>query len=151
MKDAQVTEFRGQMKMLARRLRSERPPAPGLTRTLVQVLATIRRLTNAPTPSQVAETLQMTSSNVAAALRELEAIGLIRRERDPVDARRVLLFPTERGAAVVADLRNERSTWLGKAIEAVLTADEQQALIEAGRLLQRVAEYEPTAVLTTAL
>lgn len=144
MQDEEVSEFRAQMKQLQRRLRSEFPPGKGLSRTLMQVLATIGRLEQG-TPSQVAEALQMTSSNVAASLRELEAVGLIARHRDEADARRVLLELTERGSAVVESSRAERDTWLGQAVEAVLTADEQQALVAAGRLLQRLAEYEQPA------
>lgn len=89
----------------------------------------------------------MTSSNVAAALRELEVAGLIFRQKDPGDARRVRLSVTERGSVVVADFRRERDTWFGRAVEAVLSPDEQRVLMAAGQLLQRLAEYEQ-AVLT---
>jgi DNA-binding MarR family transcriptional regulator len=90
----------------------------------------------------------MTSSNVAAALRELETAELIRRQRDdPDDARRVRVFVTKHGAAAVADFRHERDTWLGRAVEAVLSDDEQRVLLAAGQLLQRLAEYEPAVLI----
>ena len=138
-----MARFRAQMRMLQRRLRSELPPVPGMTRTLLQVLRAIGRLADGSQPSQVAEALQMTSSNVAASLRELEAAGLIRRQRDATDARRILLSVTERGTALMADFSRERDTWLGKAVEASLSEEEKQQLFTAGRLLQRLAEYEP--------
>ena len=146
MQDDEVARFRAQMRMLQRRLRSELPPVPGMTRTLLQVLRAIGRLADGSQPSQVAESLQMTSSNVAASLRELETAGLIRRQKDATDARRTLLFVTQRGAALMADFSRERDTWLGKAMAATLSEEEKQQLFAAGRLLQRLAEYEPPAV-----
>jgi hypothetical protein len=41
--------------------------------------------------------------------------------------------------------RNERDAWLGRAIEAVLNPEEQQVLLAAGQLLQRLAAFEPAA------
>jgi len=131
--------------MLQRRLRSELPAGHGLSRTALRVLGAIERLADGVTPSRVAEELQMTSSNVAAALRELEAGRLIRRQRDPDDARRVLLFLTDRGSRMVAQFRAERDNWFGRAVGSTLTRREQQELFAAGRLLQRLAEYDPSA------
>jgi DNA-binding MarR family transcriptional regulator len=142
MGEEQVAEFRAQLRMLQRRLRRELHPGQGLSRTVLQVLGAIDRLGHGPTPTQVAEDLQMTSSNVAASLRELEAGGLIRRQRDPADARRVLLFLTDLGSGLVAEFHKERNSWFGQAVEATLSEKDQQTLFAAGRLLQRVAEYE---------
>ena len=142
MKDEEVREFRGQLKLLQRRLRSEFFPVPGLSRTALHVLYAVGRVPTGAQPRLVAEELTMTSSNVAAALRELEAAELIVRQKDPTDARRVHLSVTARGSAVMSDLRSERDTWLGRAVEAVLSPDEQQVLMAAGQLLQRLAEYE---------
>jgi DNA-binding MarR family transcriptional regulator len=146
MKDQDVRRFRTQMKLLQRRLRSEVTPVPGLSRTALQVMGAVERLPAGSQPRQVAEELKMTSSNVAAALRELDEAGFILREKDPGDARRVRLSVTRRGTAVISGLRSERDTWLGRAVEAVLSAEEQRALVAAGQLLQRLAEYEQTPV-----
>jgi DNA-binding MarR family transcriptional regulator len=145
MRDERIVVLQTQLSMLQRRLRSELTAVQGLSRTLLRVLGAIERLADGATPSRVAEDLQMTSSNVAAALRELEAGGSIRRRRDPDDARRVLLFLTDRGSAVVAQFRAERDTWFGRAVGSALTRREQQELFAAGRLLQRLAEYDPAA------
>jgi DNA-binding MarR family transcriptional regulator len=143
MRDDEVATFRAQLKMLQRRLRRELPPGQQLSRTHLQVLGAIDRLPNGPQPSQVAAILQMTSSNVAAALRELDEAGLIQRERDEADARRVRLALTARGIELVAKFRAERDTWLGRAVEAMLTPGEQRSLVAAGQLLERLAQYEP--------
>jgi DNA-binding MarR family transcriptional regulator len=145
MDDSDVHTLRQQLKLLQRRLRREPLPVAGLSGTAWRVLAAINRLEDGPLPGQVADELQMTSSNVAAALRELEAGGFIRRERDAADARRVRLFVTAAGAAVVAQVRRERDTWLGRAVESLLDEDEQRALLHAGTLMERLAAFEPEA------
>ncbi len=137
------------MRMLGRRLRHELPPVRGVSRSAVQVLRVIARSPES-SPSDVAEKLRMTSSNVAAALRELESAGLVSRGRDPEDGRRVRLSVTEAGADVVSCLHAERDTWLGRATEALLSADEQLALVRAGELMQRLAEYDDTAAVDPA-
>ena len=133
------------MRMLGRRLRRELPSVRGVSRSAVQVLRVVARGPE-PSPSDVAEKLRMTSSNVAAALRELESAGLVRRGRDPEDGRRVRLSITVAGADAISCVHAERDTWLGRATAALLTADEQLMLLRAGELMQRLAEYEdPTA------
>ncbi|QMU69489.1 MarR family winged helix-turn-helix transcriptional regulator [Streptacidiphilus sp. P02-A3a] len=145
MDDDEVRGFRTQMKLLQQRLRQEALPVQGITRTALQVLAALVRLPEGSQPGQVAQELRMTSSNVAAALRELEAAGYLRRRRDEADARRVLVFVTEPGRALLADVRGERDTWLGRATAALLDQDEQRLLLAAGALMQRLAEFEQTA------
>jgi DNA-binding MarR family transcriptional regulator len=144
MEDDALRRFRTQMRMLGRRLRRELPPVRGVSRSAVQVLRVVARGPE-PSPSDVAEKLRMTSSNVAAALRELESAGLVRRGRDPEDGRRVRLSITVTGTDVVSCLHAERDTWLGRAIAAVLSDDEQASLWRAGELMQRLAEYDDVA------
>lgn len=129
------------MRMLGRRLRRELPPVRGVSRSAVQVLRVVSRGPE-PSPSDVAQRLRMTSSNVAAALRELESAGLVRRARDPEDGRRVQLSMTASGADAVSCVHAERDTWFGRAIEALLDDEELRTLLRAGDLMQRLAEYE---------
>ncbi|SEG91676.1 transcriptional regulator, MarR family [Actinacidiphila yanglinensis] len=143
MEDREVLRLRGQMRQLQRRLRREGGPTHGVSRTARQVLAAADRMPDAQ-PRRLAGELQMTSSNVAAALRELEAAGFVSRSRDVADARRVLVSVTPAGRAAVAGTRSERDTWLGRAVEALLDPEEQQVLIAAGTLLERLAGFEPT-------
>lgn len=60
------------------------------------------------TVNAAAEATQMISSNVSRAVRGLENKGLLRRETDPDDARRVRLYPTPRAAE---NLQRLRDTW----------------------------------------
>jgi len=129
------------MRMLGRRLRHELPSVNGVSRSAVQVLRVVSR-TPEPSPGDVSQRLRMTSSNVAAALRELESAGLVRRDRDPEDGRRVQLSLTATGADAISCVHAERDTWLGRAIAAMLDDGELRALLAAGDLMQRLAEYE---------
>jgi len=133
------------MKLLQRRLRQEAQPVQGVSRTALQVLSALVRLPEGAQPGQLGQELSMTSSNVAAALRELEAAGLVHRRRDETDARRVLVFVTGPGRALLADVRSEKQTWLGRATTALLDQDEQRLLLAAGALMQRLAEFEQDA------
>jgi DNA-binding MarR family transcriptional regulator len=141
MEEDALRRFRTQMRMLGRRLRHELPTVRGVSRSAVQVLRVVAGASD-PSPGDVAEKLRMTSSNVAAALRELESAGLVGRGRDPEDGRRVRLTLTDAGAGAVSCVHAERDTWLGRAIEAGLTEDEQTTLLAAGELMQRLAQFE---------
>jgi DNA-binding MarR family transcriptional regulator len=148
MRDEEISRFRTQLKALQRRLRQESPPAPGVSSTGMRLLGAAARAAVAGRPAQpgqLADELQMTSSNVAAALREVQAAGLVRRRRDAADARRVLVELTDAGAAVVAEHRRERDTWLGQAIGALLDDGERATLLAAGDLLERLAGWQAPA------
>jgi len=109
----------------------------------MRVLIVATRNDSSTQPKALADELQMTSSNVAAALRELEESGFIRRERQVEDPRRVEVLATAAGRALVENFRSERNTWLGQAVEAVLSEPEQRTLSDAGDLMERLAAYAP--------
>ena len=56
----------------------------------------MNRIDDAPgiTPKRLAEELNLKSSNTSAALRQLEAKGLVDRRPDPTDGRGACIFPT---------------------------------------------------------
>ncbi len=141
MDDDDVHRLRARVAALQRRIRDEAPTVDGLPRPALTVLAAAVRRPGL-TPRDVGEELRMTSSNVAACLRELEAAGFVDRGRDPDDGRRVLLRPTDAGRRVVSELFDERETWLGRAVATCLDDDEQALLVRAGELLERLAAFE---------
>ncbi|HEY1855658.1 MAG TPA: MarR family transcriptional regulator [Solirubrobacterales bacterium] len=142
MNESEVRRLRQQIKLLQRRLRRETLPGSGISRSAMQVLAALDRLDPGAQPGRLGEELQMTSSNVAAALRELEATRLVVRRRDEADGRRVLVHLTRSGRALLASTRSERDSWLGKAVEGTLSEREQRQLLRAGELIGRLAEFE---------
>ncbi|WP_433041316.1 MarR family winged helix-turn-helix transcriptional regulator [Dactylosporangium sp. CS-033363] len=128
---------------LWRRQRRERVALAGLSQSGMRLLAAVNRLGGVAQPARLADETQMTSSNVAATLREVEAAGLVARDRDDTDARRVNVSLTPAGAGLVAQSRGAREAWLAAAIDDLLTEREQQVLAEASDLLARLAAYEP--------
>jgi DNA-binding MarR family transcriptional regulator len=65
---------------------------------------------------QLSETLWIDANNTVLLLNELERDGLVRRERDPADRRRHLVFLTEAGAERVATARHRRDSLEGEVL-----------------------------------
>ena len=83
--------------LLAHRLRAlmdERLRADGLTTQQAALLTAVTAL-NGPSLSQAAAALGTTHQNAAQLVASLERKGFLRVERDPADARRKRLVPTE--------------------------------------------------------
>ena len=144
--DEEVARLRKQVKVFYRRLQRELPGVHGLSQTGIQMLAIVRRSPDGVRPGQLATELQMTNSNVAAALRILEAQGLVVRRNDPTDGRKAFIDATELGVEVGAKIRGSHYAWMRETIGSVLTEDEQRLLLKAGDLMQRLAEHVPTPV-----
>jgi DNA-binding MarR family transcriptional regulator len=73
-----------------------------------------------------AEATQQISSNFSRALRGLENKGLVHREPDPQDARRVRLYPTDRAQE---NLRRLRDLWSDLLADVVTDPGEVEATI----------------------
>lgn len=145
MDETDVRMLQARLKALQRRLRAERIPVAGLSGSAVRVLGTVAR-TGELQPGQIVDELQMTTSNVAAALRELDAVGVIQRRKDEVDARRVNITLTDAGERLLAENRAARDGWLADAIDALLDDDEQATLRAAGVLLERLARFDAVSI-----
>lgn len=91
---------------------------------------------------EAGEAARMVSSNLSRALRSLEKRGLVRREADADDARRVRLFPTELARGNVALLRDLWSGMLDGLIED--PRDIEQAIATLRRLEAGLVEKQPT-------
>ncbi|MFD1722303.1 MarR family winged helix-turn-helix transcriptional regulator [Amnibacterium endophyticum] len=142
MRDDQALVLEQQLRRFARQQRSRRPRLEGVGDRAAQVLGGVARAGEDASPGAIADALQMAGPNVAAVLRELEEAGLVRRDRDPVDGRRVRLELTPDGEAVVVAHRAARAAWLRVALEQALSPAEQQLLLDAGALLDRVVDAD---------
>ena len=129
---------------LSRRLRRE-ARADDRSWSRLQLLGAIGRAGNAATPGMLGEAESMRSSNLAAALRGLEADGLIRRRPDAKDRRKVRVRLTPAGRKLLEENIARRERWLAEAIERALTKEERALLFEAGELLDRIASYKSAA------
>jgi DNA-binding MarR family transcriptional regulator len=99
----------------------------GLTPTQGQLLATLASSGQAQRLSELTERLALTAATVSEAVRVLAEKGLIRKDRDPLDARAVSIVLTERGS----DEANRAMHWsdfLASAIE-TLQGDEQGVML----------------------
>jgi DNA-binding MarR family transcriptional regulator len=135
-----IGRFRMQFMNLFRRLRQEaRSDERAWAR--LSLLGAIERAGDAATPSMLKESESMRSSNLAAALRELETSGLIARTPDKDDRRKVRVRLTKVGRDSLHENVSRRETWLVEAIERSLTAQERALLFKAGELVDRIAAY----------
>ncbi|GHJ26774.1 hypothetical protein TPA0910_12070 [Streptomyces hygroscopicus subsp. sporocinereus] len=85
------------------------------------------------TATQAAEATRLISSNFSRALRKLEQKGMVRRETDPDDARRVRLYPTQRAGE---NLRHLQEAWSSLLEEAVPDAAEAEAVLSTLRHIE---------------
>ncbi|MFF5989091.1 MULTISPECIES: MarR family winged helix-turn-helix transcriptional regulator [Prauserella] len=148
MSDDEIDLFRNQLRALHRRMRREQPSMDGLSTTAYEVLIAIDVAEEPRQPSQLGEELQMTSPNVAAALRSLEGLGLIIRRKDAHDRRKAYIEISDKGRGVIGDARQGWRAWLRDAIEHHLTDAERELLFKSGHLMQRLAD-DPTTARTT--
>lgn len=140
----QLGAFRLQLMALLRRLRRE-SDSGDLPLSKLMLLAALLRLGGTASPTELATVEGLRSSNVAALLRELEKEGMVRREADAGDRRRLHVVITDAGAEAVLANRSRREAWMAGAVAACLSAEERAQLIAVGGLLQRLAEYQPEA------
>ena len=116
------------------RMRWEGPTLGPLAGILLHVLD---RMPD-PTPSALAQKMQVTPATITGALNKLEAEGLVRRERSAADRRVVLVRRTDKGSRVFDEYR---SAWRGMSQQALggLSNDQLRqlkSLLEAARAAQ---------------
>jgi DNA-binding MarR family transcriptional regulator len=91
------------------------------------------------TASALAKLEQISPQSMGATLAGLEARGLVGREPDPEDGRRIVLSITGDGLAALGRVRNARAGHLARAL-AGFTPAELDQLAAAVPLLERLAE-----------
>ncbi len=139
MKEDDVYRLRRNVKALYRRLERERPDIEGLSATTLHMLVTLQRSPTPLRPGQLAADLEMMDSNVSAALRALEAQGLVALVSDPEDGRRAFVVLTKKARTLVTTtIRQSYNAWLMGAVTRHLNAREQRVLIEASELMARI-------------
>jgi DNA-binding MarR family transcriptional regulator len=123
--------------LLLRRLRQTR--AEGEL-TLPESSALTRLCHGGPaTASALAKLEQISPQSMGATLGTLEARGLVRRNSDPQDGRRVVLSVTEAGFEVMRNKQNARVEQLAHALSTGFTPAELRQLMGAAPLLERLA------------
>jgi DNA-binding MarR family transcriptional regulator len=131
-----ASDLRVVMGHLIRRLRAERRD---LSLSQITVLGRLDRV-GPSSISDLASGERVRPQSMASTVASLVAAGLVARERDPADGRRVVVTPTAAGRAAVLADRRRREGWLAEAIDRDLSAREQRVLAEATALLRRLAD-----------
>ena len=141
-REPDVTEIASTLRvgigLLLRRLRQV-PDAAGLTLPESAALARLDRGGPA-TPGELARMEQISPQSMGATIAALEARGLVGRERDPADGRRVVLSATPAGLEVLRTRRDARVQRLAGALSAGFTPAELRQLADAAPLLERLAQ-----------
>lgn len=120
-----------------RRLRAERG-ADDLSDTQHTVLAHLTRV-GPCTPTELAEHSRVTAPSMHQAVTGLVTAGLVVREPDPVDRRKVRVVPTPQGDSVAAEARRRRHEWLDARLDA-LTPAQRTTLADAATILRGLAD-----------
>jgi DNA-binding MarR family transcriptional regulator len=92
------------------------------------------------TSSELAKQDRISPQSMGATLAALEARGLVARDRDPGDGRRIVLSITDAGRQVINDRRGARTEQIAAALRAGFTEAELVQLLAVVPLLERLAE-----------
>lgn len=123
---------------LKRRLR-EQASAGDLTQSQLAVLGHLDR--NGPTTvTALARMEGVRSQSMGATVAALEAAGMVKGSPDPNDGRQTILSLTPACVVLIKNGRAARTDWLLKTIETKLSAQEQQQLAAAIKLLNRLVD-----------
>jgi len=125
--------------LLVRRLRAVAVDGDGLTMSETSALSRLDRGGPA-TPSALAKLERISPQSMGATVGTLEAKGLVAREPDPDDGRRVVLSLTDDGRRVMRQRRTERHAMLAQALSDGFTPAELAQLMTAAPLIERLAE-----------
>ena len=136
-----ASALRDSIGLLRRRLRQVKAERAAGGLTLPESAALVRLDRGGPaTSSMLARQEQISPQSMGATLAGLQARGLVGRQPDPLDGRRVVLSITEAGRQVLRDRQGEHTQLLARALAAGFTPGEVDVLRAAVPLLERLAE-----------
>jgi DNA-binding MarR family transcriptional regulator len=92
------------------------------------------------TSSELAKQDRISPQSMGATLAALEQRGLVARDRDPEDGRRIVLSVTDAGRQVVNDRRGARTELIATALRGGFTDYELAQFLAVVPLLERLAE-----------
>lgn len=92
------------------------------------------------TASALARLEQISPQSMGATLGGLEARGLVERQADPQDGRRIVLSLSDAGLQALRDKRNARTERLAEALSTGFTETELAQLMTAVPLIERLAQ-----------
>lgn len=123
--------------VLVRRVR-QLPREDALTMPERSALSRLEREGPA-TSAELARSAQISPQSMGTTIATLTERGLVRRDRDPGDGRRVVLSVTRDGRKLLGSKRSTRSQQLAAALAEEFTPAELKRLMAAAPLLERLA------------
>ncbi len=135
---ALAQNLRGFVGKLKRRLR-EQSNVGDLTPSQTSVLLRLEK-DGPATTSGLARMEGMRPQSMGSVIATLESAGLVSGAPDPTDGRRTILSLTEACQAWIREGRAARQDWLSRTIQARLSPQEQERLMAALPLLQRLVD-----------
>ena len=133
-----ASDLRALVGRFSRRLR-QTSVVGEMTLSQASVLSLLEREGPA-TPGILATKERISPQSMGTILISLEALGLVSRAPDPTDGRCLVISLTEAGLQAVHGARRQREERLARALADHFTAQEQQVLIAALPLLERLAQ-----------
>jgi DNA-binding MarR family transcriptional regulator len=130
-------ELRALLGRLTRRLR-QTSVVGEISLSQASVLSLLEREGPA-SPGTLAARERISPQSMGTILISLEELGLVSRTPDPADGRCLIISLTEAGLQVVQGARRQREERLARVLAEHFTAEEQQVLIAALPLLERLA------------
>ena len=127
------------VRLLVQRIRQTQAVEGDLTSPETSALARLDR-TGPTTAAELARLERISPQSMGATLAALEQRGLIGRQRDPGDGRRVVLSVSDAGHQMVNDRRGARTEQFATALRAAFTDGELGQLLAVAPLLERLAE-----------
>jgi DNA-binding MarR family transcriptional regulator len=135
-----ATELMKAMTRLRARLRTESAPSE-MPWTWSQLMTLARIVREGPTTtSELAHAEHVRRQSMAETVAALRADDLITSDQDPNDGRKTLITATPRGQALSATIPAVREAWLVEVIRELLEPEEQQLLLQAAAVMNRIAD-----------
>jgi DNA-binding MarR family transcriptional regulator len=137
-----ATELMKAMTRLRARLRSESAPTE-MPWTWSQLTTLGRIVAEGPTTiSELAHAEHVRRQSMAETVAALRAHDLITAAQDPDDGRKTLITATDEGRSLLATIPAAREAWLAAAIRKALGPGEEQALLKAAAIMNRIADAD---------
>jgi DNA-binding MarR family transcriptional regulator len=137
--DEDSTDLMRAVLALGRALRRARG-SDGVSLACISILATLRRLGPLPA-AQLAAEERLAPQSLTRHLGDLLERGYILREKSPLDGRQMLVLATEPGLSALRRDFLARRKWLKQVMDAALSRDERDALMQASALLNKLSRY----------
>lgn len=141
-RDAAAIRLALVLKRLRARLREETgSSSAGLSISQLSVLQRLR-LDGAATAASLAAAEHVSQQAIAQCVAPLRSAGLVRSTPDPDDGRKTLISITDAGLGLRESIIASRHSWLERAIDSTVDAQERATLTKAIELLERLADAD---------